>query len=404
MLILRKLWESQPQVVPGIDWSNALCRGLVFCAVPFGTTMVDVVTGVAGTRTGAMTVRPSSTNGGRSRNGDGIGIAASGTNTDQIVWPVSLARGGSITSTGTVLALGGTTEQVDGKIYIFGGNTETVTAGDGFSVGIDSFSYLGRGNVTRHRFASALWASGGSEVVGNPFNDRVHFFGYGFTANGANGTWFANRGGSTWSGGAVFGTTTTNRRALVHTSGDGRTENSKNAFVNLFLIWDREISVAEYQSLYDNPWQLFEPYKIIIPASTLGGSFTLDAIAGSLALTGSNASLLKDSLLSSNAGSYTLTGNTASLVKGIVLSANSGSYSLTGSAAQEIVTRLLAAGSGSYSLTGAPADLASSGGGAYTLDANSGSYLLLGSDVSFSYSGATVTLKAGSWIRYRIIT
>jgi len=156
----------------------------------------------------------------------------------------------------------------------------------------------------------------------------------------------------------------------------------------------------------NDPWQLFEPQRVYIPVSiTSGGAYALNLETGVYSFTGNAATLTKDSRLTLESGTYTLSGSNASLLKGLILEASSGSYSLTGSDASLFYTHLLNASSGSYSVTGSDATLTyTPTAGAYTLNLESGAYVLLGQDVTFVYSGSEVTLKAGSWIRYRIIT
>lgn len=150
---------------------------------------------------------------------------------------------------------------------------------------------------------------------------------------------------------------------------------------------------------------VFEYSNIKIPTSILSGAYTLNLETGVYSFTGNAATLTKDSKLTLESGTYTLSGSNASLLKGLILEASSGSYSLSGSDASVLYTHLLNASSGSYSITGSNATLTyTPTSGAYTLNLESGAYLLTGSDVTFISSGAEVTIKAGSWIRYRIIT
>lgn len=173
-----------------------------------------------------------------------------------------------------------------------------------------------------------------------------------------------------------------------------------------FFAWNRALSDAEAQQVSLNPWQLFEPRQSYIPLSfTSGGAYTLNLETGVYTFTGNSATLTKDSKLTLDSGTYALSGSNASLLKGLILEASSGSYSLSGSGASLFYTHLLNASSGSYSVTGSDATLTyTPTAGAYTLNLESGAYVLLGQDVTFVYSGSEVTLKAGSWIRYRIIT
>ena len=139
--------------------------------------------------------------------------------------------------------------------------------------------------------------------------------------------------------------------------------------------------------------------------SPAGGAYTLNLESGVYSLIGSDLTLVKNSILTLESGTYGITGTNATLVKGYFLETSAGSYSLTGSDATVLHSRLLDASSGTYTINGADATLTyTPTSGAYSLNAESGAYLLTGSDVTFTYSGSEVTLKAGSWIRYRIIT
>jgi len=162
---------------------------------------------------------------------------------------------------------------------------------------------------------------------------------------------------------------------------------------------------TEARREYENPWQIFEPRHVYIPTSITSGAYTLNLETGSYSFTGLDAVLLRNSQLTLDSGSYSLTGSNASLLKGLILEASSGTYTLSGSNASLLYTHLLSASSGTYTINGADATLTyTPASGTYTLNAESGTYLLAGSDVTFIYSGSEVTIKAGSWIRYRIIT
>lgn len=267
--------ERQPVGIPAIDWDSPFARGLVFLAWPVGQTFVDLVTGVVGTRTGTTGARARASNDGKSRRGDGYAVHSAGGLNDYVVWPVSSrSRGGDLVNIGTLLALAGTIEQVDGKQYAIGGNTEAVSVGDGCSLGIDSYSDTGRGNILRARYNNSIGHS--SALLGNPFNDKTHFFGYSFAGNGATGTWFGARTGETWSGGNTFGTTTSDRRAYVNAYSSGDAGHVYGAaYVLWFGMWAREMSLVEYLALYDNPWQFFAPAEraIWVPAAVVGGGF-----------------------------------------------------------------------------------------------------------------------------------
>jgi hypothetical protein len=279
-IIIRRPWTQQVADIPRLNRANPLTRGLVFCGWPVGNTFLDLVTNEFGVNTGTLTRGARSQKDGRSRRSDGSYVTAS-TTTDKILWSISTTlRGASANDAGTILALAGTTTQTDAYYYPIGGNAEGTGSGHGFSLGIDSFKKTARGNIVRGNYIFPLTTAPTSSaaLLGNPFDNRTHFFGYSFTANGASGTWLGNRIGETWTGGTVFGTSTTNRRASMFaaSSVDNGANERRDVYIGLQLIWDRALSVSEYQALYDNPWQLFAPRRIIIPsAAAAAGIYTL---------------------------------------------------------------------------------------------------------------------------------
>jgi len=183
-----------------------------------------------------------------------------------------------------------------------------------------------------------------------------------------------------------------------------------NGTIGLYALLPYAVTDAEgieiSRSLTNAANYLLDPRRVYIPTSiTSGGAYTLNLETGSYSFTGSDAVLLKNSQLTLDSSSYSLTGSNASLLKGLILEASSGTYTLSGSDASLLYTHLLSASSGTYTINGADATLTyTPASGTYTLNAESGTYLLTGSDVTFIYSGSEVTIKAGSWIRYRIIT
>lgn len=273
----------QPQHPTAINWNSPLARGLVFCAVPVGDRFLDLVSGEWGTKTGTTSPGFRAKNDGFSHRSDGNAIAGNGGTGDYFIWPVStFKRGGNVVQTGTILALASTTTQAGAAIYPIGGNTEDVSVGNGFSLGIDQNNQVGIGNIIRANYNDPLGTST-TAFLGSTYAAKTHFFGYSYRTNGSVGTYFGARRGETWTGGTTFGTTTSNRRAYVgaFSASDSLT---KPWYVLQLLIWNRELSLAEYQALYDNPWQIFslEPRRLFLDgggAGTTNGVFDAAAIA-----------------------------------------------------------------------------------------------------------------------------
>ena len=166
---------------------------------------------------------------------------------------------------------------------------------------------------------------------------------------------------------------------------------------------------SEALAISANPallWQMFEPRQIKIPVPLSGGAYSLVANSGSYSYTGQAATLLKSKVLSASSGSYSISGQAATLLKSKLLNASAGSYAYTGQSATISyvsggVNYTLVASAGAYTYTGSTATLKKS----KVLAASSGTYTIAGQNATLAYSGAnTVTLKAGSWLRYRIIS
>lgn len=193
----------------------------------------------------------------------------------------------------------------------------------------------------------------------------------------------------------------------------------------------KALSDAEALTISANPqliWESFIPQQRYLPTSiTSGGAYTLTANSGSYTLSGQDATILKSKVLNADQGTYTLTGQSASLFRSKVINAAQGSYALTGQSSTILRSKVLTAGQGSYTLTGQNATITYTGSGVnytitadvgnytYTgqaatikkskvLNASTGTYNVAGQAATLAYSGSNiVTLKAGSWIRYRTI-
>lgn len=323
MLILKRPWTQQPQTLPRIDWSNPVTRGLEFCAVPFGNTFVDLVTGVVGTRGGTPTRKIATLNGGYATTPWAATIERAGAS-DYVAFPPSATlRGGSLTATnsGTLLALAGSA-QADGVEYSVIGSTEGIALGDGPCLGIDSYSWSGRGNIQARRYQSVVQHSTEAGGIGTSFGNRLHFFGF---AYGSSSISYFARGAETTSGAApAVGSNTADRRAWVLKS-DVATSGTAGAYVALGLIWARKLTVDEYARLYRNPWSLFVPRRILVPVSVGGGgSAAIDAAAGASTASTLSGSSTAAATISAAAGAATASEIGGSSVAAAAISAAAG--------------------------------------------------------------------------------
>jgi hypothetical protein len=264
-MIYRRPWAQQPQASVDIDWGNPITRGLVFCAVPAGTGMFDLVTrtfGVAtGTKEAAAIGRPqnSLTTVSHART---VRNTSNGT-TDCFAWPQSdTLRGGAITTDCTIIVLGGQIDRFTNNFYPLAGNTDGIAVGTGWALAIDNNNFAaGVGRVARGGFAG-LGASSADQALGTLPENKHHLFGYASSDSGVNGDWFYAGGAENWSGATAQANVTSNatRQAVVgaqsvYASAGGRREN----FVTYALIWNRRIAPVEYTSLYARSWQFLAP-------------------------------------------------------------------------------------------------------------------------------------------------
>lgn len=373
MLILNHPWESQPQDQREVDWGNPLSQGLVAASIAEGSpndpTIYTAPNGF--TRTIGAAGREAFTTIASTQYFENTGsnrVLGFPFTSISVIRPTALATQAIFTA-----YTSGTEYH---ELYLTNAGALVLAS-----------AVAGTAAATT---AAGVYAAGETFVLGGRVSSATE------RSVWKNGVQLATNAVSKSPTSAV-----TNRWGLWN----GTTERFGGGFA-LRLLWNRALSDLEMVSIGKNPWQVFTPTSIHIPLSVLGGgAYTLNLETGVYSFTGSAATLTKDSKLTLESGTYTLSGSNASLLKGLILEASSGSYSLSGSDASLFYTHLLNASSGSYSVTGSDATLTyTPTSGAYTLNAGSGAYVLTGSDVTFSYSGGTITLKAGSWLRYRIIT
>jgi hypothetical protein len=137
-------------------------------------------------------------------------------------------------------------------------------------------------------------------------------------------------------------------------------------------------------------------YAITGTAASVLHGWRVAAAAGSYAVTGTDADLDKGQTLHTDAGSYAVTGTAASLKHGWKVAAAAGSYAVTGTAATVSwsgESKTITAGVGSYAVTGADVTLNIIN----VLSAGSGSYAITGTDATLNY-GKTVAAAAGSYL------
>jgi len=124
-------------------------------------------------------------------------------------------------------------------------------------------------------------------------------------------------------------------------------------------IYNRVLSDAEVSALYvpRTRWELYRVPKRVWYVAAGGGSYSLEASAGSLSLTGQAAGLTAARKIAAAQGTLSLSGQATGLTAGRKLTAAQGSISLSGQAAGLTASRLLTAAQGTLSLSGQAAGL-----------------------------------------------
>ena len=137
-------------------------------------------------------------------------------------------------------------------------------------------------------------------------------------------------------------------------------------------------------------------YAITGANATLSYGVSLNAEAGAYAVVGADASLPAALLFNAEAGSYAITGADATLSLGVSLNAEAGVYTITGEDAALVAAMLLNTEAGTYTITGADAELVAESAGSYSLDAEAGSYLITGEDADLP-AAFLLNAAAGSY-------
>lgn len=146
-------------------------------------------------------------------------------------------------------------------------------------------------------------------------------------------------------------------------------------------FWKRVLTSAERTDLYNAGSG--RNYAYI--SSSGGPTYTLTADAGTFALTGQAANLLRSYPLAASTGTFTLAGQSANVLRAYLLTAEAASYAVTGSAANVLRGFALSAAAATFALTGTDTSLAA----ARTVSAEAG---------AFVHSGQDVTLQAARWL------
>lgn len=295
--ILRFPWTRQPQVPVGIDWSNPLSRGLVFLANygESGSSGRNLVSGLRGTQIGTPAGKAAGpqgvstdwTNGGTATSeiftrtdglspSVGVTVGYFGRRTAS---PVSYCRPIAVThSSGTL------------PPYIsYGVGINDAGSGADFvsaSIGTGSGGYLASTPVsaptslTQPHVLLGAWDTT-SNLISVYHNDKL------LQTKATTGS-------------LVYSSAATGP-LIVSGSHPSTVANNFCGDIYCAFVWDRKLSASEVKSLYNNPWQLFQPIQrtIWVPAAG-GGAFTPAITEAAAATSAQSAALAATAALTEN--------------------------------------------------------------------------------------------------------
>ena len=236
-------WDSQPQEVVGVDWSNPLARGLTALLVPTvsGQQLYNVVHGGQISATGTIT-RVAGPSGLGQRYGD-----ASGTAYQTYTFPA-----GYVETAGSVFWKG---QRNASGAAIFRDNQLITSNTLVWENGAGAWNARVNGTTL-------------SGVGSFPIDTDTDFLLTGDTA----GSDFYVTGSSLGAVGAAW-----NWNTSTFINWHQNTNNASGMLATDYLIalYNRRLSAQEARELSANPWQLFAPRQIWIPASAASALPTL---------------------------------------------------------------------------------------------------------------------------------
>lgn len=242
-LTIKFPWDSQPQDFVGINWENPITRGLRIAV--FGGAFYNAVDGQVtnALRTG-LGFRSSSL----SSTYDEIGDTAEGCVIGEVIYTSN----------------NGDYATLDSGFYN--------TASDNLSIGIGLWGVSNTLYATCRRNNAGVT---GLKAISFPYRAVIACSG----SIGGGATAYEN--GLSIGSVSTFGTYSKDSRRRYAAS----TSTSTGKESRWYAAFNRALSAAEIASLSANPWQLFEPRRILIPVSVAGGT-SLNLDPGTLALAG----------------------------------------------------------------------------------------------------------------------
>lgn len=369
-------WARQPQVPVVLDRSNPLTRRMVSCLELRSNYVQDLASTLVFSHT--RPIAPTQ-----------VGRAASFDSTALINTGVTSINGQSLFATsGNPFTVSLLVRRTASNTYFAKASAtsanRTFQIGEGGGVG-DATPFVGiRGTFTNTNlgFSDSNW----------------HL--YTVVYDGASATLFVD---ATATAALTVGTAA--EETTENFTIGGRTASSPGSLfsgnVAFVRIWSRALSQNEHRSLWGNPWQIFVPQRgIVFSFPSGGGAYTITADAGSYALTGQAATLLRSYAVTGDYGSYALAGQAATLLRSFSLDGAYGTYTVAGQQATLSRSYAVEAAAGSYATDGQAATILFS----RLLEAASGSYSVTGQGATVEVSGQPTPSVDNPLIKLRSFT
>jgi hypothetical protein len=267
-VILKRPWTTQPQVVPQIDWSDPLTRGLVVCALPVGAVFYELVTGQLSGAPGTVKT---------DRAGDFSQSSRRIVNPGTSSKLANPTKADSIVGAWTVFAEFSPEVNAQGSQPIFV-STEPGN-GDGFATFVDDANTQFNSIQMSNRYLINTAPQGATSGQILLANSELYMHRAMWSWDGVTNAKFYAKGvaDTTVSGITTAPVSNTARRSYFLTDVAGVVGQAGAA---LICVWNRELLLTEYRALYQNPWQLFAPLPRRIWAPAAGAPPPPSGFAG----------------------------------------------------------------------------------------------------------------------------
>lgn len=262
-------WTKQPQCPVTIDKNNPLSVGLIFCAIPVGNTFLDLVSGQSGIPQGsgaATSIARKTIDGNLAESVELKGVDTS----SRFAWPQYSTKLDTLTGNFSVFVEGSLNTNGVARDIISSSSSST---GNGFSMRFDDVETATNGLKYWSNLSNRVGSS--FDILGS--NSEQYKHRVAMTLDGTNLRWYAKNKLQDTKAETNLPLAGTNRTTRIN----GRYDSYSPTSCSIALAWDRVLTLEEYQRLYFNPWQVFQPISRNIWVPSAGGA-TTHATTGTL--------------------------------------------------------------------------------------------------------------------------